>query len=394
MLRRCEAWTLAGPRSRVLRALRSGRQNRPASGRWVWLSLLPLGLGAWAPAIAGDRCGVRRWTVLGLFWPAVALGGWVLTATSSKTDKPAVAGLLMLAGWIGGIATSFAIRSEYEDRRSELPAAPSPWPRPTARSRTWTVQYAIVAFIATFGGDIVLGLLLRHVFGIHLQVWFGVLIVDATLLAGLVPLALSRGLSFRDLGLQPTPPIRSLGLVLSALLIYVVVAALYTLAFIGHSTQKSADILSQVGHVGTFETVIAVVAIAVSAPVVEEIFFRGLIYRSLRNHMPAAWAALLGGSLFGLVHIIGYPLITVPIKGLFGILACLLYERTGSIIPGIALHSFVDASAVDVALTGNDDIVLTVFGVTVAILILRWAVVSLAQASGRALRVEEPIAQQ
>jgi hypothetical protein len=115
-------------------ALRSGSQNRPASESWVWLSLLPLGLDAWAPAIAGDRCGVRRWTLWGFFWAAVALAGWVLTATSSKTSTPAVAGLLMLAGWIGGIVTSFAIRSEYEDRRSQLPPAASPWPRPTARS--------------------------------------------------------------------------------------------------------------------------------------------------------------------------------------------------------------------------------------------------------------------
>jgi membrane protease YdiL (CAAX protease family) len=81
--------------------------------------------------------------------------------------------------------------------------------------------------------------------------------------------------------------------------------------------------------------------------------------------------------LFGLVHIIGYPLITVPVKMLFGILVCLLYERTGSLLPGIAVHSFVDASAIDLALTGNDDIGVACFGALIVILVLRWAFQSL-----------------
>lgn len=363
-------------------------RDRPERELWVWLSLLPLGLGAWAPAVAGDRCRVRRWIAWGLIWPAVALVGWVWTAVSSRTDTPAAAGLLMLAGWIGGIVTTFRIWPEYQERRRQLSPGASPWPRPTALSLTWTVRYALVAFALTFGGDILLGLLLRQVFGVHLQVWFGVLIVDATLLASLVPLARDRGLSPIDLGVRAVPAMRSLGLVLLALVAYGVLAALYASAFIGHSSQKSADILSQVKHVGTFETVIAVIAISVSAPVVEEIFFRGLIYRSLRNHMNLVWATLLAGSLFGLVHVIGYPLVTVPVKALAGVLLCLLYERTGSIVPGIALHSFIDASAIDVALTGNDDIVLTVFGIFIAIVIVRWAVIGLARAPARAVGVE------
>jgi len=104
---------------------------------------------------------------------------------------------------------------------------------------------------------------------------------------------------------------------------------------------------------------------------VEEIFFRGLLYRSLRNRLPTYQAALIAGALFGLVHITGYPLITLPVKALFGVLACLLYERTGSLLPGIALHAFVDASAADISVTGNDFIVLIVTAVLVAVILLR-----------------------
>jgi membrane protease YdiL (CAAX protease family) len=85
----------------------------------------------------------------------------------------------------------------------------------------------------------------------------------------------------------------------------------------------------------------------------------------------ARQAALIVGLLFGLVHITGYPLITLPVKAAFGVLACLLYERTGSLIPGVALHSFVDASVTDLALTGNDIVVLIVAGTVTAVIVLR-----------------------
>jgi len=87
--------------------------------------------------------------------------------------------------------------------------------------------------------------------------------------------------------------------------------------------------------------------------VVEEIFFRGLLYRCLRNRLAVLPAALIAGCLFGLVHITGYPLVTLPVKAALGLNACLLYEQTGSILPGIALHSLVDGTAFEAALTGH-----------------------------------------
>jgi membrane protease YdiL (CAAX protease family) len=110
---------------------------------------------------------------------------------------------------------------------------------------------------------------------------------------------------------------------------------------------------------------------AVSAPVVEEIFFRGLLYRSLRNRLSVLPAALIAGVMFGLVHITSYPLDTLPVKAAFGVIACLLYERTGSLLPGIALHSFVDASSIEVSLTGNDLIVLGSFLCLALVLLVR-----------------------
>lgn len=87
--------------------------------RWPWLSLLPLGFGAWAPIYAGVRARVLSWIALGALWAAIAVAGWVVSTTSvshghHKTSD--TAGLLMIVAWVGGAATSFVIRAEYERR--------------------------------------------------------------------------------------------------------------------------------------------------------------------------------------------------------------------------------------------------------------------------------------
>jgi uncharacterized protein len=355
--------------------------------RWPWVSLLPLGLGSWAPLIAAVRCRDRLWALTGLAGPAVAIAGLVLAGTSSPQGGPvnqteaALGFLLLMTAWIGGIGASFAIRPTYDARRGSPPLDPPAWPQPTTRSQHWSTSYALIAFAGTFAAAIVIGLFLRYVMGAHIAVGEAVLLFDAILLAGLVPLAQRQGLSLTDLGIRPTLAMRSLGLVVLALLAYFTLAGYWSVAFISQSTDRAANILSGIHHFGTFQIVLAVIAASLSAPIVEEVFFRGLLYRSLRNRLPVYQAALVAGALFGLVHITGYPLITLPVKALFGVLACLLYERTGSLLPGIALHSFVDASATDISLTGNDYVVLIVAGTLIATILLRAAFLKL---TGRA----------
>jgi hypothetical protein len=75
------------------------------------VSLIPLGLGAWAPIYAGARAGNRRWSLLGALWSVIALAGWVLAALN---HGGAAGGLLIILGWSGAIATSFAIRASYK----------------------------------------------------------------------------------------------------------------------------------------------------------------------------------------------------------------------------------------------------------------------------------------
>jgi Helix-hairpin-helix motif len=95
----------------------------PGRSRWPWLSLLPIGFGAWAPLYAGVRARVTSWILLGVFWCAVAVSGWTLATVSTSHGHQTgndFAGFLMILAWAGAAATSFVIRPSY-DRRMGSP---------------------------------------------------------------------------------------------------------------------------------------------------------------------------------------------------------------------------------------------------------------------------------
>lgn len=79
---------------------------------------------------------------------------------------------------------------------------------------------------------------------------------------------------------------------------------------------------------------LAVAAVLV-APVVEEMFFRGLLYGTLKRHVRPAFAMAAVGVLFGLVH----PPVAAQIPMcIFGALLCYIYEKTGRLVVPIAIH--------------------------------------------------------
>lgn len=109
------------------------KRHREPTGRVLWplISLLPGGLGAWAPIYAGTKVNRRSWVVWGVIWTLLVIAGWVLTGFStSQSDVEINTGVpAMLVGWIGSIATSFTIRSSYQQ------ALESPFDRRLARAR-------------------------------------------------------------------------------------------------------------------------------------------------------------------------------------------------------------------------------------------------------------------
>ena len=79
------------------------------------------------------------------------------------------------------------------------------------------------------------------------------------------------------------------------------------------------------------------------APVAEEFFFRGFMFSALAGRLGVGLAAVLTGAIFGLIHLPGAPLMGVAVLVAFGVALCLLYWKTGSLIPCMALHAFNNA---------------------------------------------------
>ena len=95
---------------------------------------------------------------------------------------------------------------------------------------------------------------------------------------------------------------------------------------------------------GEGENVVAALAFAIAvivvAPVTEEFFFRGFFYRALRTRLRTWSAALIDGTLFGALHFSGPDSLGgLPVIALFGVVACLVYERTGSLFAVIGIHA-------------------------------------------------------
>jgi hypothetical protein len=93
------------------RLMRSPRAPAPRRSRWPFLSLIPLGLGAWAPIYAGRRAGRPRWMAFGAIWTIAVIAGFVL----SSSETGGTGGGLILFGWVAGAVYSFSVRREYEE---------------------------------------------------------------------------------------------------------------------------------------------------------------------------------------------------------------------------------------------------------------------------------------
>lgn len=150
----------------------------------------------------------------------------------------------------------------------------------------------------------------------------------------LVPFAIAagRGATVRraasQLGLRRFRP-SAVKWMFAAIGAYLLFAILYTAIF-GQPEQK--DIAEEFGTVP-----VQILLIVVAAPISEEVCFRGMLFGGLRERWPRIAAALLSGLIFGGLHAVT-GLSAVPPLIAFGFILALLYEKTGSIVPGIILH--------------------------------------------------------
>lgn len=74
------------------------------------------------------------------------------------------------------------------------------------------------------------------------------------------------------------------------------------------------------------------------APIFEELFFRGVLYRNVQNY--GKWSMMIiGGLTFGIWHA-NYP--QFLFAAVMGVFSCFLFEKTKSIIPSMIVHFIVN----------------------------------------------------
>ena len=114
---------------------------------------------------------------------------------------------------------------------------------------------------------------------------------------------------------------------------------------VGETAEELADRAA-----GPIDVTLLVLIVVVGAPIVEEVFYRGLVLRSIERRWHRA-AVAVGASavVFGLVHFQPYDLIALTLAGvLFGTLA----QRAGRLGPAIWAHVAFNLTAVVALLTG------------------------------------------
>jgi membrane protease YdiL (CAAX protease family) len=211
-------------------------------------------------------------------------------------------------------------------------------------SRPGAARLALIVFVVSWEVGW-LPLLAADAVGLRPPFPWGSIYVELTLLAAVLALRRRAGAAWSaaDLGWRPAAPRSAVGWAVLALIGANVVGAIYwgvVLPPAGTNPFAHRD--------GTVTIVAMGIAAIVLAPIAEETVFRGVIYGGLRQSWPMPLAALVSAALFGLVHwsfgIANEALLLVPMQAFFGLAACLLYERTGSLYPGMAIHAYFNAT--------------------------------------------------
>ena len=79
------------------------------------------------------------------------------------------------------------------------------------------------------------------------------------------------------------------------------------------------------------------IEVVVLAPIFEEIIFRGIVYSTLRAKFGFPVSMIGSAGIFAFAH--GYGLVAFLSVFWSGMLWAWMYERTGSVIPGICVHA-------------------------------------------------------
>ncbi len=204
------------------------------------------------------------------------------------------------------------------------------WP---ARYGLWAYIAAVIAPIITFGNAVAPSLIFAWDEQAFEAVAFLLIIgVQAaiSILAAIGFASVAQTLSRRQFGLRKVKIRKAIKWIFIGILIYLWFDILISI-FVDAGGESETDI-------GVLGFIALGIVLIVFAPISEEFLFRGFIYQAFRNRMGVVFAALLSSAMFGILHA-GYGWQAIPAATLFGIAACVIFQKTRSLYPGMALHA-------------------------------------------------------
>lgn len=166
------------------------------------------------------------------------------------------------------------------------------------------------------------------------------LLVTVLLWVRFIHKAKPRALGFRRLTAKNA--FIGIGVGLGGLVVAGIISTALT-SLIEHVTNRPVEAPQQIPlqqSPGALVLALVGVSVIVLAPLAEEAFFRGFLFRGLRRWLRPGWAIVLSAAIFGVAHLI--PLIMLPIFGL-GILLASIVEARGSLFPSIFAHATFNA---------------------------------------------------
>ncbi|HET9093622.1 MAG TPA: CPBP family intramembrane glutamic endopeptidase [Solirubrobacteraceae bacterium] len=163
--------------------------------------------------------------------------------------------------------------------------------------------------------------------------------------------AVGRWMGRREFGYVGTSWRLGAGAVVLAAVAYYLVTLAYSAVFRLHGTDRLPSSLGV--HRSVWAAAFTALFVCAVAPMAEEFFFRGFLFGILRRMSLRVgrgelgpWvAAVIVGLLFGLAHFdSAQPEFLIPL-GFLGFVLCLVRWRTGSLYPGMVLHSINNSVA-------------------------------------------------
>jgi membrane protease YdiL (CAAX protease family) len=204
----------------------------------------------------------------------------------------------------------------------------------------------------------------------------GLLLADLAFLA-VVLLYARRGaqrVTGATLGLRRTRFWPAVGWAVAAYLTMLGIGVLWTLLVgTGEDPAVGSPLLTET----TASVALVFLAIAVTAPIVEEIVFRGYLFAALTRWRGPWPAAAITGVLFGAAHLAVHPPEALLPIAVLGFALCLVYWFTGSLLPCIGIHAANNAMVVGLELGWTWQVPLGIAG---AVIVALLAVAPFAQA--------------